>query len=473
MYRQGTERSRRAEDKAGASIPLAAPYVAFPLNRVLPVLGGLAFIPLAVLIREGLGLETALVVLSIGHVWQGVFAYAVHGGALITPTGLYFLSSALLVGVPGLYMVFAEPDLVVPAILTASALTLFANSLTLGGLYAFTAKRQTQMWRPRPYRPGSDSARFAWGFGFAFLVVGLVLSVTSSGLATLPAALAYVGVSGLFLGVIAAGIRSSRVARYMSVMAVAAGFGAFLEFVFTGFGRIVVGGLLLSGLVLANMVHPRSRHKAIVIMALVPGVLAAGWIGLSRSGKEVHSLWDTLSPDAVASAVIPLEVFGELIEEDGEPNAFPRRYGMTYAEGLSQLVPREYWEGKPLGLPTQLTAHRTPERVEAGVTWAALSYGEWHINFGRIGFLLMPLVLAYLLYQADSWQRRLLADRRDRRSLVVAFLAFASLAGGLIEFQWMGFSNFVSRSGLRLLLLVPVYYFFAHVERVRAVGHRG
>ena len=57
----------------------------------------------SLLISVTVGSGAGLVALSLVHVWLGLSIFLTHGGIFVTPSGLYFLAAAVLVGIAGAF----------------------------------------------------------------------------------------------------------------------------------------------------------------------------------------------------------------------------------------------------------------------------------------------------------------------------------------------------------------------------------
>jgi hypothetical protein len=87
---------------------------------------------------------------------------------------------------------------------------------------------------------------------------------------------------------------------------------------------------------------------------------------------------------------------------DAVPDAIPYQLGKTYALGVAYLIPRQIWRDKPPSAAELLS-----DEIYAG-TWNGSSYitpglwGEAYLNFGSIGWLVVPLVLGVVLRKMAS-----------------------------------------------------------------------
>lgn len=414
-------------------------------------------------------LGTALFITSVANLALGFYVFLVHGGVFVTPTGLYFFSAALLVGGAGLY-----GSLQSETALFASAAILVGNLLVL----VVRFRRAANWARPAPIfiEPIEIQAGFrvwVWTAGVGLLVVGVVFQNAGSTLGPLSAAVAFSGVALLMLGLATAS--AHRNARYLVLEVVGAGLGflVYYRLFFGGFGRLVMVALILCAALAINLIQPRSWHKPGLVVALIPALLVAGIIETTRGQQEENLGRFSVSADEIllegaglASAIGPLRTMVEVIDaDDGGLAVLERRYGMTFIESLTAPIPRAIWPQKPVGLGFAYSLALTPELAVFGHSLAALAYGEWYVNFGWLGFLVVPPFVAYGLGLLDRWQLRTLTGGIRSRSGFIGVLMLLLLVSGIPDYVWVGTFTFAARSGVRVLVILPLYLFFRRVER--------
>lgn len=419
-----------------------------------------ALLGLALLEMTGLvGASAALVVVSVTHVGVGLYVFQSAGRALITPTGIYFLAVVVFVGVAGIFGARKAGSVDTALVFGVSEMILLANLVLLAiigrrGYFSVVAVSPS----------GAVSARvISWSrsVGAAFLVAGLGAQAVSISLGPLPNALAFVGTASLLGGAMALlGCSQDSRAR---ITAVGLGCGAvflYLTFFFSGFARLNVVGLGLVAVMSLNSFHSRRWHKPALIATLLPALLLASAVELNRSSAEAAFAPASaiVEGEGLVSGTRPLLVFAELVRWDIEApgEGFPRRFGMTFVEALAAPIPRSLWEQKPLGFGFLLTLLLQPASAPSGHSMTALAYGEWYVNFWWFGLLFMPLLLASVLRGLDRWQRRARVKGLRSNSSFLSFLALAILVGGLPEYVWAGMFTFVSRTGIRVVLVSAI-----------------
>lgn len=98
-----------------------------------------------------------------------------------------------------------------------------------------------------------------------------------------------------------------------------------------------------------------------------------------------------------SSDISQADVLLGLIQTDG-----PLRWGSSYLAGLTTLVPRSVWEGKPLPGNVEASLTLTPERYSlTGAETTAGLLGEGFINFGIFGAVTAAVILAAMCIVAE------------------------------------------------------------------------
>jgi hypothetical protein len=419
------------------------------------------------------GLATAgavLVVLSLAHVAFGTWVFVVHGGRVMTFTGLYFLASAMFVGVAGLYTLSLYPEEHTPSLWLASLATLLANLL----LYLVRFAKPIRMGHRTQLRlpVKTDLARHAVLLGSSLVATAIGAgALAGASLGPIPPALGFLGVAALFAGVVMSRTPGTRA---LAVLAAMAGFLIYLFLFFEGFGRLDVVGLCLTGFVFLNVIRPHKWQKRGLLIAVVPALIAAGIVGatrgdggsLSTAPRASQVLFDA---EGLISGVEPLFLFSQLIELDlsESSDSFPRQNGATFLEAVPASFPREWWPDKPLGFGKRLADFFVPELTDTGYSVAALAFGEWYANFGWLAFLLIPVPLALVFRWSDRGLFRVASQPLLTPRHFVRLMMIAVLLVGITDFVWVGLFTYMSRSVLRALLLLPILIWTARIERIR------
>src|SRR5262249_54538201 len=71
-------------------------------------------------------------------------------------------------------------------------------------------------------------------------------------------------------------------------------------------------------------------------------------------------------------------------------------YGTTYLALLTSPIPRQWWPDKP-GLAEYMKDFSTPSRPMAAMGMITTFMGDFYINFGHAGIIIMSFLTAYWL----------------------------------------------------------------------------
>jgi hypothetical protein len=227
---------------------------------------------------------------------------------------------------------------------------------------------------------------------------------------------------------------------------------------FAGFGRLNLAGLLVVGAVAISELTPSFWHKRIMVIALLPCLVIAGLIGMARSTNESEPSIGAVVTEGrgLGSAIDPFLVYGELIRRDMQgDDPFPRQYGGTLLDALPASFPRALWADKPIGFGSELTLWLQPQLFASGHSIAATAFGEWFVNFGWLGMVLVPLVFFPALLYID--RRQVVWRPTSRVSSGFSLAIIAVTVAGVPDLVWAGLFTFMSRTGLRVLLLLPLW----------------
>lgn len=415
-----------------------------------------------------INLLASLALLSAIHIAFGAVVFLRHGGSAFTATGTYLLGSSVFAGWGGMILARGETQHTMPSVLTASGLVLLVNLATL----IVSTQTRPFVWAPRisrPVRPllfsARDSERYlvaiAGGLAASWLLAILIFPRFAYFVIRFGFAAIILAVAVLFATHPARIITKSYVRRTLAIGVMA---GAYFVAGFTGGGRLVLGVLGLSLLLLCNFRSPHAFHKWTCILALVPGLV---WAGYVRSGQDDLLGGATAvlaSADGLGSLHSPLETLGQLLDlnEEGRLDQAPSRWGGTFITSSLFWVPRIWWPGKPDGFGRELTHVLLPHRLHTGHSMAALSHGEWLVNFGMLGFGLAVFALGWALRFLDIGLRKL-HERPQPDPFMESILAVTT--AHLVIYAWAGSFSFASRAGLVLLFLWLASRIF---ERARA-----
>ena len=167
--------------------------------------------------------------------------------------------------------------------------------------------------------------------------------------------------------------------------------------------------------VLACLIIYNNQRRRLTLIELVVAVSCA--VGVISAYGEARTL---LGQNQGAESLRDLAIdrhklteqmtaqYGDMLDvtlavTDSVPNVVPYQLGKTYALGFAYVIPRQVWPAKPPSAAELLS-----DVIYAG-TWNGSLYitpglwGEAFMNFGYIGWLVVPLVLGVLLRKIGSY----------------------------------------------------------------------
>lgn len=392
--------------------------------------------------------ELTLVGLALLGSLHATRAFWQSGGATITPTGVYMIASTVFVYFPALYTTYVYklydvsngfPVLVIIAL----SQVVFYN--------AFLKRRNESQDFERVRRLPLQIATFGFLLGLALLIGGVALGrLLELGSTSLVGAAAFTGVVVLSVSIFHAGERPGLLRSLIVVIA----FGFYVQGMFTGGGRLVLGGLAVA---LAVVVSQTVRGRWVKLATVVG--LPLGLLVLALNRSQLVASTRGADETGLESVVSPFARMGQLLAlaHDHELALF---LGRTFLATAVIFVPRFLWPDKPVGLGAELGDLFRPDLIGTGYSEAALFAGEWVINFGLLGLLVMMPVTVLLVIRADAWQNSLQARSVDSKSSFVAVCACVIVTAGILDLFWGGTFLFAARSGQRLLVLALVYFAF-------------
>lgn len=396
-------------------------------------------------------LNWSITFLAFGSISLGFAVFVWDGGRRITPSGVYFLATALFVGIGSLYLksvpLKAEPGTVI-SVLTAVHVT---NIATLVCLRLFRRRRHNPLGTINHSRPTGGRQPLLIMTGLGLTVASLLISSIE---ALGPVASAG-GRAGIFLvaaaaipGQLKGTFGANRLVQAAAVIVAM----AYIAVSYTGGGRLIVVGLGLGLIFIVNAARPSRLHKPVVLCAILPVLFLAGADRLDRSsfteaGDGANVL---IGGRGLASFYGPLNTFADIVERDSYPagGRLGRQYGKTFVVSALVWVPRTVWTSKPPGFGAQITEVLNPSLQAVGHSDAALVYGEWYVNFWWFGLALLAVTVAYALARSDGWYRRCISRPRWRSHTVLSFAGLACIVSSLPDLVWVGTFTFSARGGL-------------------------
>lgn len=375
----------------------------------------------------------------------GCLVFLKHGGRRLTAVGIYYLAVGLFGGLAVLLLAGIDANSDPRTLLDVAAAISLSNVLTWLMVRRFgpTPVSTVPTWAPHV-------AGYCLRVGVVLIVAGISFEMAPPALRTLGRGFAAGGVSALAIAAAATPIRGTRARWVATWAAVCLGLLAYQHYVFSGFGRLLIVGLLAVMVLAFNAARPAHWHKAAVLIALIPGLTIGGLSRIDLADGEPTGISKILvERQGLGSVYSPSDTLGELVQNDrlGVSATMPRRYGLTLLESAVFWVPREVWAAKPNGFGAQLTQELRPELVASGHSMAALSHGEWYANFGWWGVLvLMPIATAVALRRMDrSVTRIVLSGRTLAIDDAMRLAVWLTIIGGLFTYVWGGTFTYFAR----------------------------
>lgn len=376
---------------------------------------------------------------SLLSVAFGLTVFWRHGGRQITAAGLYSLSSAVFVGMAGLYWWSQLGDEVAPSLRLATIVGFFANLAMHRLFWRHTAMPQTV--------PPTDLAAPRWGMVAGALIASVALGMHLAGLdigATLLTEIIFGGMALLIVSLLTHPGRWIGPVRLTLVGAVGT---LYATTVFTGYGRLLLVSLGLVAVIPACLRLPGRTVKAVVVAAIWPAlavlISAREQFGVATYGAAL---------DGSGSVTQPLADFGRLIALHDQ-GLLGLGHGSTLVVTALFFVPRVLWPDKPDGFGAVLTQILEPSLVSIDQSLAAHLGGEWLYDFGYPGLVAMVLVMGWVVAELDGFVARTLARPTTERRAVLALTAATLLLAGIPDLEWAGTFTYWSRTASRLAVL--------------------
>lgn len=390
----------------------------------------------------GLSSGPTSVTLALIGVSHSAIGFYRHGGARITPPGVFLFGMLLFGYFPTLYYAWLEQDFTAVPYEVRGLTALLASQFVLYSLWS-VADRQVADIIQRPAPPS------AWvpgvSLGIAALLGGvLVSSLEIAALWPLAQPAGYGGAILIALSVVQARRRMSILV--LGVIAVL--FATFVVLLFSGGGRIVVGSLALALAMATGFTWRPAYVKPIILVALAP-VLAV----LARvRADSVANPFTGYQESGLESVVRPQRLFFRLID-DSQAGYITPDSGATFLASALSWVPREFWTDKPVGFGTTLTELYRPDLLSVGHSEAGLLHGEFVYNFGPWGLVLGSVVVGLAVLWLDVWITALHGLQvRSTSTLIVQALGI-TLTAGIVDLVWVGTFTYVARAGFTCAVL--------------------
>lgn len=381
----------------------------------------------------------------------GAWSFWQHGRNQLTVAGIYGFCSAIFVGFSGLnWWSLGQSN---QHLLVATFACAITNVLMY---YIFWYRLGTERW-PTAQPRGSDPlvVQSALMVGAVLTLVGAGASTLELGPEALSAPVAFVGVTMLCVS-LAAQTTTARQLGIVRLLIVAGACGVYVQYTFSGYGRLVLASL---GLVVAASLCLRLPGRTVKALGLIGSGPAIAILVRARENFGVAEYGYEL--DGLGSITAPLQQFAVMVQ--GLPDA-QLGHGSTFWAALVTHVPSGLWTDKPEGFGLVLAHEYNPTLASIGGTLAALDRGEWLYNFGWWGVVAMVPAIGLLVLWADRWLfgsvHKPLATKRALLGLSAALI----VAGSMGDYLWGGAHTFTGRAGTRLLVVLALTMTWAAIK---------
>lgn len=397
-----------------------------------------------------------VLIVSFLHIVYGLRLFVRRGGVLLTASGVYGLTSAVFLGLPPLWGYLAGVYSIDSIDCLASGIS-FAV-LTMTDLISRMGRRPK---RARTARTAmmveiNDSALWLMlGFSIMIFIIGSAMNT-----AELPLANHAVYMSALLLGVATIIAVSGRkwLLSTLSCVLTSSILVAYLGVYFSGFGRLMIATLGISIMFVASVIWKSIWIKVIPLLASGPLLVVGAQI---RSSSVITARSLLGNPfGGLSSMLAPYFTLIEVLLRVGMPGSlreFEFRWGKSLISGLLFWVPRWIWPSKPLALGHQYTLWFRPDQAPWGHTMVASYLGEFYVDFGFLGLLMVPLILGIVLRTLDTAIYQLAAGPRGSHIKYCLRLVSTSIVvAGIADYVWGGTATLATRAVPRLIFLIPL-----------------
>jgi hypothetical protein len=138
-------------------------------------------------------------------------------------------------------------------------------------------------------------------------------------------------------------------------------------------------------------------------------------------------------------------------------------YGSTYFSLLTSPIPRQWWPNKP-GLADHISEYSVPSRPMSELGMVSTFIGEFYLNFGYMGIVLMSYLTAY-------WLARVYFEAYRRNYYSVLRFGYLLIACNLIQVYRDGLMSLVIFTFINMMpLAVIVILHIMYPVRSKKVG---
>ncbi len=235
----------------------------------------------------------------------------------------------------------------------------------------------------------------------------------------------------------------------------------FLEVLFSGFGRLLLGAIGCGVIVLACRRTRGGWLKCAMVVGTIPGLI---YTSFSRIQYLDRIRDGSVSRDeGIGSVIIPFISTGKIWDQIIGGQLTPSGGGSFMVSFLT-WIPRAVWPDKPVGFGLEIVPAVAPQLVGVvGYSDSATILGELLWGFGPLFSIIGVIGLVLLIRSADKWlalQRNSQVDNDVDRLLwnMVGIV----LITGLLNLVWGGSYTFASRA-LPQLAIIAVLWVLARL----------
>lgn len=389
--------------------------------------------------------DTSTQFLGILIILFGLINFWIHGGKFITPTGVFMLTTVVFSGMAAIY---ATNDNYINDIWLWLA-TLIAFYCQVITFYFFLDnKNMKKVIIPDSPISTTNFSVLLWGLklGILLFLLGIIASLLGYKDSALAIAASFDGIVIIIVSIWSIAKKKTFIKIIFSLVL----FSIYYFYIFNNFGRITLASLVLALLLGITYKFKNKTIKILIIIGLVPAIIFAS-IQRAEFTGELNPIQSS-EITGFESAVSPLVTFGELMKMNYY-DTLELQWGKTIWAAIVTFIPRDLWIEKPQTFGREITIIFTPELVRFGHSEASITFGEWIYNFGNTGILFAILFLGFSIRKLDRVYVHFLNKKFESKWNFINFISILIVTSGILDFYWGGFSTFMTRGGIRLLVL--------------------
>lgn len=380
--------------------------------------------------------KNSIIYLGIILILHSFIYFIKHGGRYITPSGMFFLYSALIHGFSSVYIAFTGFfNVEMGQGHFIGLLLIYFSQIIVYHLFS------THTASEKNYQANFSNINLRqsyYGLVALLLIAVFTISVMVLDLSTLKEAVFYFVL--IFITVNIAFKKESIGIR--KIILVFTLFFLYYTFAFSGFGRINIATLLVTISMILQFKIKKKYLKSIVVLSFVPLIMIASLMRGGTVGDINSGLYSIISPFYRMGQIIQLYIDGNL----------GLSFGQTIYAALVVLIPRNIWPSKPWNFNRQITYIFAPQYISAGHSEASVFMAELVYNFGIlfslvVSILIIGLVLSYLDKMFIFSFKRINWGIKN----IIIFTIISIASAGSMNLLWGGFSTYINRDGFRIL----------------------